>query len=185
VIKEEEFKVRTIEKIGEEMCLAARTAPKGRGFDLLEIAILKDGEIEKLSKKMKEIGERESHATFLRDAENIKCASVIVLIGTKKKTIGLKYCSFCGWPTCTDAERAGAVCALNTGDLGIAIGSAVSVAMDHRLDNRVMYSIGKAAIDLKLLGEEVAVAYGIPLSATGKNPFFDRPAYAQASAGKK
>jgi uncharacterized ferredoxin-like protein len=37
-----------------------------------------------------------------------------------------------------------------------------------------MYSAGKAAIELGLLGTEVKVAYGIPLSATGKNPFFDR-----------
>jgi len=174
VRREEEFKLETIGKIAEEMCLAARTAPKARGLDLLEIAILKGGEIEKLSKKMKEIGEREKHNTFLRDAENIKCASVIVLIGTKKKAIGLRYCSFCGCETCADAEKAGVICAYNTGDLGIAIGSAVSVAMDHRLDNRIMYSIGKAAIDLRLLGEEVMVAFGIPLSATGKNPFFDR-----------
>ena len=174
MIKEEEFKVATIEKIAEEMCLAARTAPKGRGMDLLEIAIVKNGEIAKLSAKMKEIGEKQNHATFLRDAENIKCAAAIILIGTKKQAIGLKYCAFCGWPTCADAEAAGAVCALNTGDLGIAIGSAVSVAMDHRLDNRIMYSIGKAAIELELLGKEVVVAYGIPLSATGKNPFFDR-----------
>jgi uncharacterized ferredoxin-like protein len=172
--KENDFKKLAIEKIAEEMCLAARTAPKGKGFDLLEIAIITNGEIAKLSAKMKEIGEKQSHPTFLRDSESIKCAAAIVLIGTKKQVIGLKYCAFCGWPTCADAEKAGAVCALNTGDLGIAIGSAVSVAMDHRLDNRVMYSIGKAAIDMKLLGEEVEIAYGIPLSATGKNPFFDR-----------
>lgn len=174
VRKEEEFKLETIEKIAEEMCLAARTAPKARGLDLLEISILKGKEIEKLSKKMKEIGEREKHNTFLRDAESIKCAQIIVLIGTKKKAIGLRYCSFCGCESCADAEKAGVICAYNTGDLGIAIGSAVSIAMDHRLDNRIMYSIGKAAIDLKLLGEEVVVAFGIPLSATGKNPFFDR-----------
>jgi uncharacterized ferredoxin-like protein len=59
-------------------------------------------------------------------------------------------------------------------DLGIAIGSAVSVAADHRVDNRVMYSIGKAAKELKLLGEEASIIFGIPLSASGKSPFFDR-----------
>lgn len=163
-----------IEQIAEEMCLAARTAPKARGIDLLEMAILKGDDILKLSAKMKEIGEREKHQTFLRDAENIKQALAVVLIGTKIKVIGLKYCAFCGWPTCAEAEKAGAICAYNTGDLGIAVGSAVSVAMDHRVDNRIMYSVGKAAVDLKLLGEEVKVAFGIPLSATGKNPFFDR-----------
>ncbi|MDD4179322.1 MAG: ferredoxin domain-containing protein, partial [Candidatus Margulisbacteria bacterium] len=90
------------------------------------------------------------------------------------KTMGLRYCSFCGQPDCAAAEKAGVICAYNSGDLGIAIGSAVSVAMDRRVDNRVMYSVGKAAIELKLLGEEVVIAYGIPLSASAKNPFFDR-----------
>jgi uncharacterized ferredoxin-like protein len=174
VRKEEEFKIEVIEKLAEEMCLAARTAPKARGMDLLEIAVLKGNDIQKISAKMKEIGERENHQTFLRDAENIKSAQAIVLIGTKRKIVGLRYCAFCGWPTCDEAERAGAICAYNTGDLGIAVGSAVSVAADHRLDNRVMYTIGKAAVDMKLLGDEVVVAFGIPLSATGKNPFFDR-----------
>jgi len=50
----------------------------------------------------------------------------------------------------------------------------VSAAADRRIDCRVMYSIGRAAVDAKLLGKEVKIAYGIPLSATGKNPFFDR-----------
>ena len=172
--REKEFKIDVMIKIAQEMCLAARTAPKGKGLDLLEIAIINNGEIAKLSAKMKEIGEKHSHPTFLRDAENIKCAAAIVLIGTKKQAIGLKHCAFCGWPTCADAEKAGAVCALNTGDLGIAIGSAVSVAMDHRLDSRIMYSVGKAAVEMKLLGDDVGIAYGIPLSATSKNPFFDR-----------
>lgn len=171
---EESFRLGAIEKIAEEICLAARTAPKARGLNLLEMAILKGNDIEKLSQKMQEIGERENHQTFLRDAKSIKAAAVIILIGTKRQVVGLKYCAYCGQPTCAEAEKAGVICAYNSGDLGIAIGSAVSVAMDHRLDNRVMYSVGKAAIDLQLLGPEVVIAYGLPLSAASKNPFFDR-----------
>lgn len=71
-------------------------------------------------------------------------------------------------------QAAGALCSFNSGDLGIAVGSAVSVATDHRVDNRIMYSAGKAALELGLLGDGVAIAFGVPLSATGKNPFFDR-----------
>lgn len=171
---ESEFKTETIERIAEEMCLAARTAPKAKGKDLLEIVVLKGEEIKHLSAEMKKIGEREKHPTFLRDCENILAASVIVIIGTRKQTIGLRYCSFCGQPDCATAEKAGVNCAYNAGDLGIAIGSAVAVATDHRLDNRIMYTIGKTAVEIKLLGDDVVIAYGIPLSATGKNPFFDR-----------
>ena len=60
------------------------------------------------------------------------------------------------------------------GDLGIALGSAASVAADHRADCRIMYTIGKAAVRLGLLGPEVEIAHGIPLSVTGKSIYFDR-----------
>lgn len=171
---ETSFKLEALEGIAREMCLAARTAPKARGIDLLEMMVVSGEEILKLSAKMKEIGDSENHQTFLRDAENIKSAQTMVLIGTKLKTIGLKYCSFCGCANCAEAEKKEVICAYNTGDLGIAIGSAVSVAVDHRIDNRVMYTAGKAAVEMKVLGEEVKVAFGIPLSVSGKNPFFDR-----------
>jgi len=46
--------------------------------------------------------------------------------------------------------------------------------MLNLVDNRIMFSIGKAAKELKLLGEEAEIIYGIPLSSTGKSPFFDR-----------
>jgi uncharacterized ferredoxin-like protein len=59
-------------------------------------------------------------------------------------------------------------------DLGIAIGSAVSTASVLKIDNRIMLSIGLAAVNLKILGKDVKIAYGIPLSISGKNPFFDR-----------
>jgi uncharacterized ferredoxin-like protein len=36
-----------------------------------------------------------------------------------------------------------------------------------------MYSVGAAAKKLNLLDSDVII--GIPLSGTGKNPFFDRP----------
>ena len=54
--------------------------------------------------------------------------------------------------------------------------SAAEVAGRFHVDNRVMYSIGRASLDLGLLGPKVKQALGIPLSVTGKNPFFDRPA---------
>ena len=171
---EEGFRAAAVVRVAEEMSLAARTAPKARGIDLLEIAVLTGKDIRRLSAKMKEIGERENHNTFRRDSASIKSAQAIVLIGTKRKALGLRYCSFCGYPGCDEAEKAKAICAYNTGDLGIAVGSAVAVAGDRRGDNRVMYSVGRAAVDLKLLGKEVVVAFGIPLSVSAKNPFFDR-----------
>ena len=64
-------------------------------------------------------------------------------------------------------------CAVRMADLGIALGSAVKTASLHNVDNRVMYSAGVTALALGLL-EDCTVAYGIPLSASGKSIFFDR-----------
>jgi uncharacterized ferredoxin-like protein len=54
------------------------------------------------------------------------------------------------------------------------LGSAVKTAQIHNVDNRIMYSGGVAAMDLELMGKDCTVAFAIPLSATGKNIFFDR-----------
>jgi uncharacterized ferredoxin-like protein len=48
------------------------------------------------------------------------------------------------------------------------------VAADLRVDNRVFFTAGRAALNLKTLGEQVRIAYGIPLSVGPKSPFFDR-----------
>ena len=173
-MSDEDFKVKTLERIAEDMCIAARTAPKTRGQDQLVACVVKGDTIDKLSNKMKEIGAEKNIAFFLRDADGIKNAPVVVLLGTKLESLNVPNCSFCGYKDCAEREKTAAACALAAGDLGIAVGSALSVAMDHRVDNRLMFSIGKAAIELGIFEKDVKIVFGVPLSATGKNPFFDR-----------
>jgi uncharacterized ferredoxin-like protein len=48
--------------------------------------------------------------------------------------------------------------------------------MDFRIDNRILYTAGMAALKLKCFHDSVKVCFGIPLSVTGKNIFFDRSA---------
>lgn len=175
ITKEQDFRKELVFDVAKKMSAAARTAPKGKGLDLLEIVVLSDKDISKLSEKICEIGEREDNNTFRRDGKNILASQAILVIGTKKQTLGLRYCGLCGFKNCAENDKSNSICAFNTGDLGIALGSAVSVAALHHIDNRVMYTIGMAAIEMKLLGENVKVAYGVPLSVSGKNPFFDRP----------
>ena len=67
----------------------------------------------------------------------------------------------------------GATCLLKALDLGIALGSAVKTASIFNVDNRIMYRIGVAARRLNLL-PEANIIMGIPLSARGKNIYFDR-----------
>lgn len=123
---------------------------------------------------MQRIGEETGVAFFVRDANCLRSAGALVLLGTKFNTLGVANCGFCGFKDCAENEENNGICAFNTGDLGIAIGSAVSVAADARVDNRVFFSAGRAAVNLKALGPEVKIAYGIPLSVGGKSIFFDR-----------
>ena len=156
------------------ICVAARTAPKGRGTDHLFTLILTGEDKEALAAEMERQGKEKEVAFFLRDAGNIRQAAAVVLLGTRIQPLGLSNCGFCGFGDCAGNRAAGGICAFNAGDLGIAIGSAASVAADLRVDTRIMFSAGKAAVSLGLLGPEVRVAYGLPLSVAGKNPFFDR-----------
>lgn len=176
IVFEEENRKKVLLEVAERMMMAARTAPKTRGIDNIVMAVVGKKEIKQLSDKMIELVEKKgAFESFLRDADNILVSEAIVLIGTRIKPVGIPFCGLCGYKNCAEKERySEQPCAFNTGDLGIAIGAALSVAMDSRADNRLMYTIGMAARELKMLGEEVKIIYGVPLSCTSKNPFFDR-----------
>ena len=170
-----EQSVDFVMEVARRMCIAARTAPKARGADNLVTAILGAGpERDALAAEMRRYGEAVGAPFFSRDAANLEAAPVCVLIGTRLQRLGIPGCKLCGHPGCAASEKAGARCAYNAGDLGIAVGSAVSVAADCRVDNRVMYTVGICAVNLGMLGPDVKIAFGIPLSVTGKSPFFDR-----------
>ena len=140
------------------------------------ISVIGKETIEKIAAKMKELVEKEDWPnSFKRDAGNILNASYMVLLGTKIEPLHLKICGMCGYINCDEKdEHPDVPCVFNTGDLGIAIGSAVSIAMDNRIDNRIMYTVGQAVKRMGLWPEEVKIIYGIPLSVSSKNVFFDR-----------
>lgn len=176
IINENELRQDAVLNVAKRMILAARTAPKARGVNTLSMSILTGSDIQALAKTMRQIGEKEDNPIFLRDAANLlQAAQVVVIMGTRIKSLGLKTCGLCGFENCEAKDKEPDVpCAFNTGDLGIAVGSAASIAMDGRIDNRIMYTIGVAAQQMGLLGKEVKIVYGFPLSASSKNPFFDR-----------
>jgi uncharacterized ferredoxin-like protein len=176
IITEEEVRLSVVRHVAENMLTAARTAPKARGVDNLVIALVEKDGIAAISEALKSIAVRNPAAAFLqRDANNILSAQCMVIIGSKYASIGVQPCNLCGFTNCEEKDQnPDYPCVFNTGDLGIAIGSAVSVAADHRIDCRVMFSVGAAVKEIKLLREAVRIAYGIPLSVSSKNPFFDR-----------
>jgi len=155
------------------MAVAARTAPKARGVDEIVTLLVTGEEIGKLADEMLRVGEEKNIMFFSRDSLNIRNVKTVLIVGVRNKPRAVPNCGYCGHADCAANTKVDGVCALCIVDLGIALGSAVSVAADHRVDTRVMFTIGKAALTLGFL-EGVYQAYGLPLSATGKSPFFDR-----------
>lgn len=174
IMSSQEAEARAIQHIAELMCTAARTAPKAKGMDNLITLNVSGKEKDQLSAEMRRIAQQEGVSFFERDAGCIDKVPLAILLGQQVKPLGVRPCGFCGFSDCGECAQNTGICALSTGDLGIAIGSAVSTAALHHVDNRVMFSIGKAAMSIGLFPADVKIAYGIPLSITGKNPFFDR-----------
>lgn len=172
VTNERNIRKLLVLEAAHRMMTAARTAPKGKGIDIVEIGMATDEDIARLSEEMKRIAAETGLKFFLRDAENILQADAIVLIGTGAQTQGLN-CAHCGYATCA-AKPEAVPCAINSVDVGIAIGSACAMASDMRVDTRVMFSAGLAAQRLHFLDEKAKCVMAIPVSASSKNPFFDR-----------
>lgn len=174
---EKQMEEKAVLETAAKMCAAARTAPKAKGVDNIVTVVLTGKEKDELADKMEEVylrefGETEGH--YVRDGRNLRASDAVVLIGVKRAYTGLPHCSFCGFKNCSENKKLGGRCAFNTLDLGIAIGSAVSVAADNRVDSRVMFSIGKVAEEMDYAEGEDILWEGIPISISGKSPYFDR-----------
>ena len=164
-----------VRAIAEQLAIAARTAPKTRGNDVVHIAIVDGDELKQLAQTMKELAIESGKPFFERDANNLENSEIAILLGAEVHTNGLNPCSLCGFDSCEDKLKVEkAPCAFNSIDLGIAIGSLVSKAADLRVDNRIMYTVGQAALRLGMMDAKVTQVCGIPLSVKGKNIFFDR-----------
>ena len=174
ILKEENTREDAILDVAKKMMAAARTAPKARGIDNIEACVIGGVMARRLAVEMRVMAESTGMGFFNRDAANIDDASFIVLIGARMNNMELN-CGLCGYPTCSDKDDQNpeTPCSFVNINLGIAVGSAVSVAADHRIDNRVLFSAGMAAKNLDLLPGCHAIL-AIPLSCTAKSPYFDR-----------
>ncbi len=145
------------------MLSRAKTAPKARGVDNLVYYLLEKDDIKKVAKKLKELAVEKDIPFFLRDPNNIKDLDYIVLIGLKKSSEkNFKKLQL-------DSESN-----FDSVNLGIALGSAVSAANIYGVDTRIMYTIGFAVRNMNIIKQELQDAYGIPISISEKNIFFDR-----------
>ncbi|MBN2808222.1 MAG: ferredoxin [Deltaproteobacteria bacterium] len=162
-------------EVARLMAAAARTAPKGKGADTIVTILLTADEKDRVAKRMEKIAVDEDIPFFQRDANNIYQVPAVLVVGTKFQPLGIPHCGDCGYSDCQACRREGeGRCNFNIIDLGIAMGSAASVAALHHIDNRIMFSCGKAVLELGMMPADVKIAYAIPLSITSKSPFYDR-----------
>lgn len=168
-----------VNMVGGLMELSARTAPKAAGQDFIEIKLVDESERVALGTDMIQVSKERAIPGFERDGKNVLDSDAVLLIGLlPHEGIGLD-CGACGFAGCEkfnsqshSGDFEGPSCAIRLLDLGIALGSAAKTAMEHNVDNRIMYRIGVSA---KRLGmTKSRLVHGIPLSAKGKNIFFDR-----------
>ena len=132
--------------IAQKMLVAARTAPKGKGVDVVECAVVDGDDLEALACTMEAVGEERGFAFFLRDANCVRKSLCVALVGTREKAQGLN-CGHCGFATCGE-RTPGVPCEVNSVDVGIALGAAVSRAQAFGVDTRIMFSAGLAAQQL-------------------------------------
>ena len=165
--------------VADLMAIASRTAPKSAGKDFVVIRILEGEKVKALAEEMAKFGQRTSKKNFDRDGRNVAASDCVVLIGIKDAQSLDLNCGACGVEFCNDlhinsAEREfrGPQCAFRLLDMGIALGSAAKVAGMLNVDNRIMYRTGVVAREIGLVDADFVM--GIPLSATGKNIYFDR-----------
>ena len=138
ILNERDARHEHILQAARQIMTAARTAPKGKGIDIIEVALITDEEIKQLSDTMIKMVEEHGMKFFLRDADNILNAECVILIGTREQAQGLN-CGHCGFSTCAGRTE-GVPCALNSIDVGIAIGSACATEDDQLVETRVMFS---------------------------------------------
>ena len=175
IYKSEVIEKEAVFEVAKLMAAAARTAPKTRGVDTILTMIVDGAEKDAVASEMRRIAEGgENLATFASNAKNIDDSDYVLFLAVVDKPVGLPTCGVCGFENCAASEKAGAACAFNISDLGTAACSACAVASHHWVDNRLMYTAGKAAANIDLFGTKIRMCLGIPVSAKGKSIYFDR-----------
>ena len=170
-----EMEMRAAMSAAERVCAAARTAPKACGIDHLVTLTLTDADKDAVADKMEQLSGQFGAGFLMRDAGNVRAAQALVLFAVKESVRGLgDICGYCHHKNCAECAKSGSVCVYDPMDLGIALGSAAAAAADCRVDSRILFSAGLAAMEMGILGEGVSMACGLPLSISGKSPFFDR-----------
>lgn len=173
MINEKESTARILRNAAMAMMGRARTAPKIKGLDLLEILLAEKDDVQRIRKEIIRIGTKADIPFYIRDAIALEETPAILLIGSKDRVRNQDQCSLCGAPTCAQKDK-DTPCAYTALELGLALGSAMSAAQDFGIDTRLMLSAAKAAQSLGIFSPDIHTALALPMSISSKNIYFDR-----------
>lgn len=170
----------TMLMVANLMALSATTAPKTLGQDYVRAKVISGGELAALADAMESYGKEKGLVNFDRDAENIRRSDAMLFLYLHQAEPAGLNCGACGHDRCPTGPSGGGedaapfCCAWRMLDLGIALGSAAKTAGLLNADNRIMGRPGTVAKHTGMVPGEMVI--GIPISATSKNIYFDRPA---------
>ena len=87
IVNERESRHEHVLQVGRQMMTAARTAPKGKGIDIIEVGMVTDQDIVRLSEEMVRYSDESGMKFLLRDAENLQLAEAVIIIGDRKSVV--------------------------------------------------------------------------------------------------
>ncbi len=164
------------------MALSAKTAPKSKGKDDIDIEYFDDKELKEAIDLMNSdefVKDTTGKREFFMDSDIkvLEEAEGVLAIGVSTKKAMMLNCGKCGCKNCAEFIKAVSKgkdvnCAFKIMDLGFAACSAARTAAELNIDNRVMYDIGEAI--RRLFMKDCDLVLGIALSVKGHNIFFDR-----------
>lgn len=191
-IKQYEVDRKEAAKVAASLILASgTTSPRVGGVGECTIHVLNDEcDIEDLCQKMEEMAEiKKSWEFFKRDAAMLRDADA-VLITTSLRSLTDPAdinCNMCGKLVCEylkeeeklppdpDVAFRGPLCTFRANNIAYAVDGMVSQARNLGIDYGVYWSVGAAAMRMKILPRATGFALAVAISITEKSPFRDIP----------
>ena len=191
-IKQFEADRKEAAKVAARLILASgTTSPRVGGVGECTIHVLDDEcDIEDLCQKMEQMAEiKKSWEFFKRDAAMLRDADA-VLITTSLRSLTDPAdinCNMCGKLVCEylkeeeklppdpDVAFQGPLCVFRANNIAYAVDGMISQARNLGIDYGVYWSVGAAAMRMKILPRATGFALAVAISITEKSPFRDIP----------
>ena len=191
-IKQFEADRKEAAKVAARLILASgTTSPRVGGVGECTIHVLDDEcDIEDLCQKMEQMAEiKKSWEFFKRDAAMLRDADA-VLITTSLRSLTDPAdinCNMCGKLVCEylkeeeklppdpDVAFQGPLCVFRANNIAYAVDGMIFQARNLGIDYGVYWSVGAAAMRMKILPRATGFALAVAISITEKSPFRDIP----------